>query len=240
MEMGDGEEWHLIRGHGDAYALGQSEKGKKKYEKTIWEEIALSAKCKLWNRHSFPLFCYGPSWRSTALLQNGHLFISADAFKRKAKTRTLINILLIAWVSETQSAYISLVSVFLRKSARIRGFDLFLSHLRQRTAMTTVATMTTKPAKAEPMMRGSWSCTERSGSSATRKPGTKFRRRTKEITVLMNTRDANKNVLKKTRRKIKIKDTNKQTKKQCYTIIILYYYYIITIFCSVIFITRIR
>lgn len=33
--------------------------------------------------------------------------------------------------------------------------------------MTTVATMTTKPAKAEPMMRGSWSCTERSGSSAT-------------------------------------------------------------------------
>lgn len=70
-------------------------------------------------------------------------------------------------MSETQSAYISLVSVFLRKSARIRGFDLFLSHLRQRTAMTTVATMTTKPAKAEPIMRGSWSCTERSGSSAT-------------------------------------------------------------------------
>lgn len=44
--------------------------------------------------------------------------------------------------------------------------------------MTTVATMTTKPARAEPMMRGSWSCTERSGSSGSNEEaGDKFQMR---------------------------------------------------------------
>lgn len=34
------------------------------------------------------------------------------------------------------------------------------TYLRQTTAITTMATITTRPAEAEPTMRGSWSCTD--------------------------------------------------------------------------------
>lgn len=113
--------------------------------------------------------------RQHFFLQNGRVFFFVDALWKKnnvEKYQTHLNILLIVWPSEMQSAFISLVSstVSVMWKARIRdltwSLSLSLSHLRQRTAMTTVATMTTKPAKAEPTMRGSWSCTERSGSSA--------------------------------------------------------------------------
>ena len=41
---------------------------------------------------------------------------------------------------------------------------LHYTYLRQTTAITTIATMTTRPADAEPTMRGSWSCTDFWGS----------------------------------------------------------------------------